>query len=663
MTEKKNLQVITYVGNVKIAVEAEESEGRYSRSFVTEMSRQLTRLIESAAGVTDISGSDLILALLFAPDTFMEHISDNVTYRRLLLLDGASAPRDFWVKWTRIDGAVAHHLSDDVNNNISFELGEDVSQKIREKEYRYLVGTDLEKYHDAISRKNVTEWRDIIKRLIRRGELTKVEIDQEISKETLDLQEKLLSVLGMSSAKTEELPDEVPVDLEFEKAMQKARELVDSDFIEETEVEEEIEIDEEIEIEEAEIEEEAIIEEKIEEEPEIKEIEIEEEPDTEEIEEELEEEEAPMTLDDVLALAQEIKEEKLPETSSEETELEEITRMALEALAIAKESKESEEEEFPQIVFEIEEEPAEPQVVEEPAEEIIEEVKEESVEESISREVYSRADDIRAEIEAKIRLEFESRARMQAEQELAALRREQELMKLENERLQAEAKREQEKMRLEYERLMEQTQRAQAVREAQEAVRRAEEDKLRAQIEAQLRREAHERERLAEAARLAIDEQNRLRAEAERAQRQRDEEIRLAEEKRRMEQHEAELEAAREAELERIRREAEEARTAAQRAMPVMGDGKYTYTSKTVKLIFRRSVDPNITTRIYEIIKATLEYYGKDKVYLKIKASVPDAQTVCLEFVHIPIEEMQLLGNIIKILGNSGLGIAKAIVE
>ena len=201
------------------------------------------------------------------------------------------------------------------------------------------------------------------------------------------------------------------------------------------------------------------------------------------------------------------------------------------------------------------------------------------------------------------------------------------------------------------------------MREAQEAIRRAEEEKLRAEIEAQLRREAHERQRLAEAARLAIEEQNRLQAEADRAARQREEEARIAEEERRRREHEAQLEAERAAEVERIRREAEEARVAAQKAMPVMGDGNYTYTSKTVKFLFRRSVDPNITSRIYEIIKATLEYYGKDKIYLKIKASVPDSQTVCLEFVHIPIEEMQLLGNIIKILGNSGLGIAKAIIE
>jgi hypothetical protein len=34
-----------------------------------------------------------------------------------------------------------------------------------------------------------------------------------------------------------------------------------------------------------------------------------------------------------------------------------------------------------------------------------------------------------------------------------------------------------------------------------------------------------------------------------------------------------------------------------------------------------------------------------------------------LEFIDIPLEEMPLLGNIIKVLGGSGLGISKAIIE
>ena len=685
MIEKKAINVVTPDGVVKIGVRVAGGDssvlyGKYSESFVNEMARQLTPIIESAASVSGLADSPLSLALIFAPNTFMEHISDNVTYRRLLLLDGASTPRDFWVKWTRLDGAVAYPMWADVNSeNILFELGEDVFQKIREKEYRYLLANESGEYHDAMSRKNVTEWRDIIKRAVRRGELTKVETPVELAPETVELNARLADVLGISAAPVEEPETVVPADEEFEKAMQKAREVAegvaDTDYVEEApslEVTEEIlTLDLTKEADELEIAE------------------------TEPVFEEVEEEEIPEENIDI---------------DEEQAELDEITRLALEALQFSKENAPKVEEEpvaepepvYSEEIFEIgvmdepqeipTDEPAiieelveeeivdEPTVVEEPALEqtyviekpepapVAEPVKEEifesgKVEEEISAEVYANAELIRAEIEAKIRLEYENKARMRAEQELAMLRHEQERMKQENERLKAEALLEQERLRQEYEELREQTRRAQAVREAQEAVRRAEEERLREQIEAQLRREARERERLAEAARLAIAEQHRLQAEADRAARAREEELRAEEERRRAEEAKVQLEAARQEEIERIRREAEEQRIAAQKAMPVMGDGRYSYTSKTVKFIFRRSVDPNITTRIYEIIKATLEYYGKDKIYLKIKASVPDSQTVCLEFEQIPIEEMPLLGNIIKILGNSGLGIAKAIIE
>ena len=117
------------------------------------------------------------------------------------------------------------------------------------------------------------------------------------------------------------------------------------------------------------------------------------------------------------------------------------------------------------------------------------------------------------------------------------------------------------------------------------------------------------------------------------------------------------------------KREAEEAKRAAA-AKIIEGENlampestNYTYVSKTVKLIFRRPVDPNITGRIHEIIKQTLVYYKKEKVHIRIKATVPDTDTVCLQFLQIPLEEMELLSNIIKILGKSNLGIAKAIVD
>ncbi len=657
MTEKKALNIVTPDGVVKIGVRVVGGDtmalaGKYSLSFIREMAAQLTPIIESAVSVSGLADSGLSLQIAFAPNTFMEHISDNVTYRRLLLLDGVSAPRDFWVKWTRLDGAIAFPMWAEVSTeNILFELGEDVFQKIREKEYRYLLAENAGEYHDAMSRKNVTEWRDIIKRAVRRGDLTKVETEEEISPETIELEARLADILGRSFVKKEDTVPEfsAPEDDKFELAMQKVREVVEGTPLDEASPAE----------------------------PDY-------EPDAEEDEDEF------------------------PELSDEQAELDELTRMALEALQFSKQNAPAEEPvsraDYSENIFEIgyeefslNEEPA-PQVEEEiiPEEEDEEEFEVEITveEEEISEEpvipeapvvpeepiipnapeeakepvapaptyVYSE-ENIRAELEAKIRLEYENKARMRAEEELVELRRERERMKEENERLRLEAQMEQEKLRAEYERLYEQSRRAQAVRDAKEALRRAEEEKFREEIESQLRAEAMERERLAEAARLAMEERYRIQAEADRAMRAREEEMRAAEDLRRREEAKAHLEAARQAEIEKIRREAEEQRVAAMKAMPVMDDCKYTYTSKTVKLIFRRSVDPNITSRIHEIIKATLEYYGKDRVYLKIKASVPDSQTVCLEFVHIPMEEMQLLGNIIKILGNSGLGIAKAIIE
>ena len=657
MIEKNIVNILSNTDSVKVGVrliggDSSSLIGRYSMKFIGEMAKQLTVAIESAASVSGLSTSNIQLAMIFAAGTFMEHTSDNVTYRRLLLLDGVSAPRDLWIKWTRLDGESAYTASDDVEeDNILFEIDEDVDHKIREKEYRYLIAAGGDKYRNAMSRRNVTDWREVLKRAVRRGELEKVEVEVELSPETIELEARLADILGVEVQKEAEI-ELTPVDDEFERAMQKAREVAEGDG--------------------------------------------------EDVESYI-----PEAEDEIADAEEEI--EELDALDDEDVVIDELTSLALEALADAKETEEKDAEEVPaeenlfsEDIFEIEESEQESEDVEfdeteeedeeEPAEDelvleedelneenqdVLEELRAlepdyenitddepaEEADEEISVDLSDVEGSIRAEIEAKIRLEYENKARLKAEEEITMLRREQERLRIENEKLLNQAKAEQERLRLEYEKLREQTKRAQAVREAQDAVRRAEEEKLRAQIEAQLRAEARERERLAEAARLAIEEQRRLEAENARIARQREEEARIAEQNRRREEEEARLEAIRQAEVERIRREAEEARVAAQRAMPEMGDGRYSYTSKSVKLVFRRSVDPNITTRIHEIIKATVEYYGKDKVYMKIKASVPDSQTVCLDFTQIPIEEMSLLGNIIKILGNSGLGIAKAIIE
>ena len=658
-------------GMVKLRIEAagelDKVLAKYPRSFLDEMARQLTAEIEGACGVEGLADSTIELVMSFAPNTYLEHISEAVTYRRLSLMDSVSAPRDFWVKWTRLKGDIEVYSED----NILFELGEDVDQKIREKEYRYLLASGNEKYHNSMGRKKVTEWREVIKRAAKRGEITKIETDFELAPETLELEERIADLLGKRAAERAE-PEkaEIPFvhsdESEFEAAMASLRNVVESVAEVESEpeiefVQEEIVMDEPEEIEEEivedepeleiEIVEEEVTEEELVEDPEI-EIEI--------IEEEISEEELVEDPEiEIEIIEEEIPEEELVEDPEIEVEI------------IEEEIDEEEIVEEPEIEIEITEE--EPEVVEEEpdaTEEEIEVVEESAPVREIPTPIADRAADIRAELETKIRLEYEVRAREKAEAEIVSLRHEIERIRIEAardkeelEKALAEAYQEQERLRMEYYRLSDETERAEAQRLADEAQRMAEEAELRMQIESQLRAEAQERERLAEAARMAIEEQHRLEAENARIARQREEEERLEEEKRRREEEERELEALRQAELERIRREDEEAKARARAAMPEMGDGKYSYTSKSVKFVFRKSVDPNITTRIHEIIKATVEYYGKDRVYLKIRATVPDSQSVILDFLDVPIEEMELLGNIIKILGNSGLGISKAIIE
>ena len=625
---------------VKLRVETTASDitvlsGRYSQSFIDEMARQLTPIISSAMSVTGIEDSSVELAIVFAPDTYMEHTSENVTYRRLLLVDKSSAPRDFWIKWTRLDGEGAYTVSDDVDcESILFEIGENVPQKIKEKEYRFLTRAGKDKYHNAMGRKNVTEWRDVIKRAIRRGDLERI---PEPVVEILEPAVVVAEPVAEPAAETVAVRE----DDELALAMEMARRAIDSVASLDGDVAEE----------------------------------------EEEEEEELDELEAFYKEEDEPAV-----QSRRAADDEEARELDEITRMAMEALRMAQadaESVDSEDEaesvaDEPSLITfdgEKEDNDAEATVIvpEDPtAEEYegFEEIEDEEAleDEETLRDVralepeetepvasaepgISAADleaKIRGELEAKIRLEYESEARRRAEEEADRLRREQEQLRRENERLADRARREkEERARIEEERA-------------------AEAEKMRAQIEAQYRQEARERERLAEAARQAVEEQHRLEAERLRAERIKLEEERRIEEERRRREEEERVEAARRAEAEKLRR-AEEERLAKERAAKVEEkgyvDNNYTYVSKTVRLLFRRSVDPNVTARIHEILKATLEYYGKQKVYMRIKATVPDSTTVCLEFVQFPLEEMELLGNIIKVIGNSGLGIAKAILE
>ena len=167
--------------HINTVIDSVKLSGKYSQSFLDTMAYAVYREIEGAMAVRGLEKTGIRLEIPFAPETYMEHTSDNVTYRRLLISDKTSSAKDLWIKWTRLDSAVGYSVGDHVREeNISFELGEDVSQKIREKEYRFLTRVSAAKYQSAMGRKNVTEWRELIKRAIRRGELVKIETEEEI---------------------------------------------------------------------------------------------------------------------------------------------------------------------------------------------------------------------------------------------------------------------------------------------------------------------------------------------------------------------------------------------------------------------------------------------------------------------------------------------------
>ena len=164
------VSVCVMTGSVRLLV------GKYSQSFLDEMARQLTARIEEAHRVRGIAKSSIRLTMSFAPMTFMEHNCEGVTYRRLLMSEeGGRAEKDFWVSWHRQSSDAPVTVSEDIApGEVLFFIGEDVPQKVREKEFRYLTRQNAEKYRSAMGRKTVTEWREFLKKAIKRGELVRV---------------------------------------------------------------------------------------------------------------------------------------------------------------------------------------------------------------------------------------------------------------------------------------------------------------------------------------------------------------------------------------------------------------------------------------------------------------------------------------------------------
>ncbi len=528
--------------------------GRCSQSFVDELARQMTEHLSRAFSVTGFPDSGVSLIMAFSPNTYMEHIVENVTYRRLLIIARGCSARDFWIKWTNKRGTAPLTVSDVINDgDVRFELAEDVPQKIREKEYRFLVRTSADKYQAAMGRKNITEWRELIKRVIKRGELTHVTLPEEpVPDETGKLNELLIGVLGKGATDAS-----TPIPEERDN----------SDLT-------------------------ALL--------------------------------AGIISGVGTKTAPETAEAEITETETAEAEITET-----------EEAAETEAAEAAPILNYT----AEAESVRETATEVPEydELSEPELRASATEAV--DVDALRRQIEAELREKLAEEARIKAEEEARALREE-------NERL-AEAARRAEEERLELER---------ASREAAE--------RHRLEMEARERAEAREKERIAEAARIAVMEEAKravMRAEEERLAAERSDRLRReAEEARAAEERRREAERI-EAEL-RARAEAE---SAAQRAAQTAAQPqqKYTFVSKLVKLIFRSYVDPNVTKRIHELILSTIRYYHKESVPIHIKVSIPDENTVHLNFTQIPEEENDLLIKIIRVLGKSNLGIIKAFLE
>lgn len=647
-------------GYVKLNVQTNAPDitmlaGKYSQSFIDEMNRQISNAICRACGISGLDTSTVEIDIVFAPETYMEHTSENVTYRRLLMSAKGCAARDFWIKWTRLNSSVAYSVNDNVDgSDIVFEIGEDVSHKIREKEYRFLVYGNSEKYRVAMGRKNITEWRELIKRALKRGELTKTMSELEKGDHAAEVSDKLSEILAKCGVAVPTYSEDNVIDTAAitNDALLSALG-AEAEDVEQTP---EFNLPDGLTLSLADIEcvdvvsgENSVV---------------------------LVEPSAEEILDTVIGETHFETDAEELDASAEDTEFmqgvsdEERSLLDDERIAVAEEKR---------------------RIAEERA--ALEELKRKYEEEQGAIELM------------RLRLEEESRARKLAEAEAERLRREQEELLAENKLLE------------------EKTKLAEEVREREEQARREQENKLREQLELEAREKAREKLLFAEAARLAREEHERIMAERDEAEAIRRAEEARAEELRRIEVQRAAEEDRIRSERERIAREAAmrieesnrrraeieerairarammeaEARANADnraagsddyaRVQPLAPPSQtafsaatasntayasvcapspvsnYNYTSKLVRLMFRRNIDPNVTARIHEMISLALSHFGKESVYIKVKASIPDQSTVILNFVKIPEEELDLLVDIIKFLGNSDLGIYKVILE
>ncbi len=596
--------------------------GKYSESFLELLGEFITDAIEKEFRIDGTEDSSLELHLNFSAVSYMEHVVDNVTYRRFGISARACGVRDIWLKWTRTSGKGSFSLRDHVKpDEIVFEIPDDVPEKIREKEYRYLVSQgSASAYKNSMSRKSFTEWRELVKRVIKRGEVialgTVREEEAPVAEEynesvpdTLDfspagvggLSVKLSSVFDIPDGAEDEPEEDINPDI---TALLKG--VIDG--AKSTDTEEET------------IEEEAAS--PIFELPGLALSEENTAPD--------EEDDLPPFDIDVPA-----PELLMPEDKDEDTyeNIDEDSDEYLELDEIAEREEEERAEELAQLDIDAEPEQAEAEATtnEEHAEPQTEEEAPASENCAVSADMLGDFD-------------YDNKLR-------------DEISRLESELLQKQAECETLKSSLD-------------TLEKKNAAMSAEIQKLRDTVEAAKRADDRERERVAEMAKLAIEEQ-KLREKDVDIEKEREEklaeEARLAEESRLAE--DARLaEEARRAEEERLNNERlaneEKLRMASEEAAkPAVSSEPVKYVSKTADIIFSHAVDPNITKRIQKIIVETVEYFEKGDIYMKVRANIPEPNVVRLEFLKFPENESALLTDIIRVLGHSRIGITKVLLD
>ena len=570
--------------------------GRYSQSFVELMREGITRALEKEFRITGVKDSTLEISLAFLPESFMEHVADNVSYRRVLISASACSKRDLWIKWTRLDGCGNYTISSRVaKEDVLFELCDEVPDKIREREYRYLIrSAGHSAYKNAMSRKNFTEWRELLKRVIKRGEVCELPEDNVavidnahdepvIEEPILELPTEPLREIP-SEDNTYSEPAEIDAfDSEITLKLKSVLESYDiSTSTEEALEEEEINPDLTKLLS-------AFVPGYSEETDTTGDVFSDSTPEEDEL--------PPFDMDDDLSG---FVEEELAEVSDEE--------IADDAEELEK-NEELEEIEEPEEIEEHEE-------IEEP-----EKIEEVTYEEFIPKYSYET---VSGDISEK-------------ENEIISLKEKNEelLQKLSD----AEA---------ENERLLE------LVTSYEKKIEEAHSERMTLieSLDAAKRREERVRDRLAEAARLAVAERREEDKPVYNEEAPKEEPVAKAPEViASVEEDEPQAPEASVAEIAPQIDEKTEIST------PVR------YVSKVADISFRHPVDPNITKRIQDIIVTTVKYFGKENVYMKIKATIPDSFMVRLEFVKIPENESELLADIIRVLGHSKLGITKVLLD